>query len=259
MDERVELRRIGAAAIGLAIVLTVACGDGDSRDDGADRAAQMQTNAAESPTDVAPRADTTWVATATIPEVAVYTEPEASEPSHRLANPNENGAPLVFLVDGTDASGDWVPVHLPVRPNGSKGWIRASDVTLAQNDYRVTVELSAHRLRLTKGGELVVETPVGVGTTDTPTPGGVYYIKELLLPPDPDGAYGPYAYGLSGFSNNPELATFNGGTGVIGIHGTNDPATVGQDVSHGCIRLTNDVITELAGILPLGTPVDIRP
>jgi lipoprotein-anchoring transpeptidase ErfK/SrfK len=259
VDERVELRRIGAAAIGLAIVLTVACGGGGSRVDGADRAAQTRTNAAESATDVAPRADTTWVATATIPEVAVYTEPEASEPSHRLANPNENGAPLVFLVDGIDASGDWVPVHLPVRPNGSKGWIRASDVTLAQNDYRMTVELSAHRLRLTKGGELVVETPVGVGTTDTPTPGGVYYIKELLLPPDPDGAYGPYAYGLSGFSNNPELATFNGGTGVIGIHGTNDPATVGQDVSHGCIRLTNDVITELAGILPLGTPVDIRP
>lgn len=161
-----KLRRIGAAAIGLAIVLTVACGGGDSRDDGADRVAQTGTNAAESATDVAPGAGTTWLATATIPEVAVYTEPEASEPIRRLANPNENGAPLVFLVDGTDASGDWVPVHLPVRPNGSKGWIRASEVTLAQNDYRMTVELSAHRLRLTKGGELVVETPVGVGTTD---------------------------------------------------------------------------------------------
>jgi lipoprotein-anchoring transpeptidase ErfK/SrfK len=83
-------------------------------------------------------------------------------------------------------------------------------------------------------------------------------IQLVLQPPDPNGAYGPYAYGLSGFSNNPELADFNGGTGVIGIHGTNDAATVGQDVSHGCIRLTNDVITHIAAILPLGTPVDIR-
>jgi lipoprotein-anchoring transpeptidase ErfK/SrfK len=29
-------------------------------------------------------------------------------------------------------------------------------------------------------------------------------------------------------------------------------------VSHGCIRVPNDVITRMAGILPLGTPVDIR-
>lgn len=261
MDERAGPRRIGAAVIGLAVVLA-ACGGGDNRDSGgddpSDRVAGTPTTGAETAEEVAPPARRTWVATATSAEVPVYTEPEEPDPVHRLANPNENGAPLVFLVDGTDVSGDWLPVHLPVRPNGSKGWIRADHVTLAENDYRITIELGAHRLRLTKGGQLVVEAPVGVGTADTPTPGGIYYIKELLQPPDPNGAYGPYAYGLSGFSNKPELADFNGGTGVIGIHGTNDAATVGQDVSHGCIRLTNDVITQLAAILPLGTPVDIR-
>ena len=85
----------------------------------------------------------------------------------------------------------------------------------------------------------------------------MYYLKELLEPPDPNGAYGPYAYGLSGFSNNPELANFNGGDGIIGIHGTNQPDKIGSDVSHGCIRVSNEVITEMAASLPLGTPVEI--
>lgn len=67
--------------------------------------------------------------------------------------------------------------------------------------------------------------------------------------------YGPYAYGLSGFSN--VLTEFNGGDGVIGIHGTNDPSSIGRDVSHRCIRMSNTGITTLAAILPLGTPVEI--
>jgi len=50
---------------------------------------------------------------------------------------------------------------------------------------------------------------------------------------------------------------FNGGNGVIGLHGTNEPGKVGTDVSHGCIRLRNEDITYLAQRLPLGTPVRI--
>ena len=43
---------------------------------------------------------------------------------------------------------------------------------------------------------LVEEFPIAVGTENTPTPGGEFYIKELLIPTNPDGFYGPYAYGL---------------------------------------------------------------
>ena len=53
------------------------------------------------------------------------------------------------------------------------------------------------------------------------------------------------------------LTSFAGGDGVIGIHGTNDPSTLGKDVSHGCIRMSNSGITKLAKILPLGVPVQI--
>jgi lipoprotein-anchoring transpeptidase ErfK/SrfK len=96
---------------------------------------------------------------------------------------------------------------------------------------------------------------VAIGTGATPTPLGRFYIIELLQPPDPTGPYGPFAFGLSGFSET--LTSFAGGDGVIGIHGTNDPVALGTDVSHGCIRMANDVIETLAGVIPLGTPVAI--
>jgi lipoprotein-anchoring transpeptidase ErfK/SrfK len=185
--------------------------------------------------------------------VQVYATAAEDQPTTALDNPNENGAPLVFLVE--QDQGDWLQVLLPIRPNGSTGWIRAADVTVAANPYRIDIALAAHTLAVYEGDTLVGEHPIGVGTASTPTPGGKYYIKELLEPPEPNGPYGVYAYGLSGFSN--VLEEFNGGDGVIGIHGTNDPSTVGTDVSHGCIRLTNEAMTQLVGILPLGTPVHI--
>ncbi len=149
---------------------------------------------------------------------------------------------MVFLVEERRPDG-WIKVDLPVRPNGSTGWIRTETVSLAQTGYRIVVEIGAHRLTLYDRDRITVQAPVGVGVSETPTPGGVYYVKELLRPPDPRGPYGPYAYGLSGFSN--VLTSFGGGDGVIGIHGTDQPSSIGRDVSHGCIRVANDVITRL--------------
>lgn len=197
------------------------------------------------------------VATARVDDVNVYLVPDATtQPGHTLANPNENGAPLVFLVK--ESQPGWVHVYLPVRPNGSNGWVKASDVTIQENPYRLIVSASDHRLTLEKNGAVQKTFKVGIGRGEYPTPGGVYYIKELLQPPNPDGDYGPYAYGLSGFSEVASLANFAGGEGVIGIHGTNDPSSVGENVSHGCIRMYNADITELSRILPLGTPVTIE-
>ncbi len=170
-----------------------------------------------------------------------------------LSNPIPSGAPLTFLL--ARRSGDWLRVYLPQRPNGSTGWVRASDVSLHFNPYRVDVSRSAHLVRVYRSGGLVRSYPIGVGTGSTPTPGGTFYLKELIRTTNPGGAYGPYAYGLSGFSN--VLTSFGGGDGVIGLHGTNDPSSVGRDVSHGCIRLRNADITALTHLLPLGTPVRI--
>lgn len=190
--------------------------------------------------------------------IDVFPDETTRTPAQQITAADATSAPdvpIVFLVKSE--GDDRLEVYLPVRPNGSSGWVRRKDVTLATVSFRIEVGLSEHRLRLYDGDDLVLDEPVGVGRTDRPTPGGVYYLKELLQPPDPTGPYGTYAYGLSGFST--VLSSFNGGQGVIGIHGTNDPASIGQDVSSGCIRMQNDVINRLVNDigLPLGTPVEI--
>lgn len=204
-----------------------------------------------------PVADTaTLVAHATVPMIEARTAPAPeAEPVAAFAHPTERGVPLVFQVLQGPVDG-WVEVLLPVRPNGATGWIPTDQVDLTRNRYSIDLDVSRHELTVFRDGETLINTKVAVGTGATPTPIGRFYLTELLRPPDPDGVYGPFAYGLSGFSET--LDSFNGGPGIIGIHGTNQPDLLGTDVSHGCIRVDNDIITELSTFLPLGTPVSIH-
>jgi hypothetical protein len=172
-----------------------------------------------------------------------------------LRSPNADGAPLVFLVKGRRYG--WELVYLPSRPNGSVAWIRDREVTLSLDPYKVIVYLHAHLLVALKEGRVIAREAAGVGRSVLPTPMGTYYIVELLKQPDRWGLYGPYAFGISAHSN--VLYSFGGGPGQIGIHGTNEPWALGADVSHGCVRISNAAITRLARLLPLGTPVEIRP
>lgn len=95
---------------------------------------------------------------------------------------------------------------------------------------------------------------MAVGSVDDPTPSGRFYVTDRVRPPDPGGSYGAFALGLS--AHSPTLSEFGSGDGQIGIHGTNEPGSIGQAVSHGCIRVPADVVPLLARI-PLGTPVMI--
>jgi lipoprotein-anchoring transpeptidase ErfK/SrfK len=187
--------------------------------------------------------------------VDVYATPHASSSRRRFANPPPGGAPLLFLV--AERREHWLKVLLPLRPNGSTGWVRAGQVRLTQHDFHIVVALKAHTITVYRGATIIVREPVGVGKRQTPTPGGLYYTTELIRPPNPNGLYGPYAYALSGLSN--VLRTFNGGEPFLGIHGTNNPAGLGKDVSHGCIRMSNASVTKLAKLLPLGVPVMVVP
>ena len=169
-----------------------------------------------------------------------------------------NGAPETLLVREERRVGDavWYRVLLPVKPNGTTGWVRATDVQISGLRYRLVVHLSAFTLDLVEGDHLVQTFPIGVGTDETPTPDGTYSITELLEPPDQNTIYGHYVFALSGFSE--VLKDWPGG-GVLGIHGTNDPdGSIGRKASHGCLRLRNEDIERLAGLLPLGTPVEVQ-
>jgi lipoprotein-anchoring transpeptidase ErfK/SrfK len=185
--------------------------------------------------------------------IGIYSSPRAKRPSRWLASPSGDGVPRVFLVKSRIPG--WEEVRLPVRPNGATGWVRDSAVALAVDPYRVEVSLGKHLVTVWNGDRRIAQVPAGVGRAVLPTPRGIYFITELLKQPDPWGFYGPYAFGLSAYSN--VLFNYGGGNGEIGLHGTNNPGALGTNVSHGCIRISNDAITKLARLLPLGTPVTI--
>ncbi len=193
------------------------------------------------------------VATATVPSLPIYVTPRALGPSQTLANPNPLGAPLTLLVNAVQ--GGWLEVYLPERPNETTGWVTRSNVSLATDNEHIVVSLSARQVKLYRGGVQVYEAPVAVGAPDAPTPTGHFFVTEVLQLTDPGDAYGPYALGLSGFSNT--YYSFDGGPGQIAIHGTDQPQVIGGYASHGCVRLTNPDITTLATQVPAGTPVDI--
>jgi lipoprotein-anchoring transpeptidase ErfK/SrfK len=149
----------------------------------------------------------------------------------------------------------WVRVGVPIRPNGTVGWVKSTDVLLQRNFAHIQIELSTNTMRVYDGDALSIETKVAAGTGGTPTPIGLFFVKELVPQKNPGGALGPFAFGLSGFST--VLNSFANGEGTIGIHGTNAPGKLGGDVSHGCVRVINTSIVSMTKIVPLGTPVEI--
>jgi lipoprotein-anchoring transpeptidase ErfK/SrfK len=204
--------------------------------------------------------NTVLVARATASSVLVFADPTTRLPFLTLPNPwlvNGDAAdpvPQVFLVRQQRSDG-WVQVLLPVRPNGSLGWVRSDALQLFADPYALDVSVSAHTIQVRDGASVVYQGPVAVGAPATPTPTGDYYVRVLLRSTDPTSVYGPFAYGLSAHSD--ALTTFAGGDAEVGVHGNNDASALGRSVTHGCVRMDNAEITALSGLLPLGTPVHI--
>ena len=171
-----------------------------------------------------------------------------------ITNPTYFDNPLVLMVTDRTPDGEWLKVQIPVRPNGTEGWIPAEQAVLSSHFVRATVNLTDRVVKVWDGEELIAETGAVIGTNNTPTPLGQFFVNDLVQKWD-GSAYGPYILSLSGFSE--ALETFGGGVPVIAIHGTNRPELLGGAHSNGCIRVPNDVITFLAEHVPMGTPVEI--
>lgn len=150
---------------------------------------------------------------------------------------------------------EWVFIRVPVRPNGTKGWVRR-DALGAFNRVTTQIVISrrAFRLTLYRGGRKQFSVPIGIGSRSNPTPRGRFWINQAFAV-DNRPVYGPYAMGTSAFS--PKLSDWPGG-GVVGLHGTNQPKLIPGRPSHGCVRLRNADITKLIRRAPVGTPVLIR-
>ncbi|ASA21909.1 L,D-transpeptidase [Paenibacillus donghaensis] len=109
-------------------------------------------------------------------------------------------------------------------------------------NYRIIVDLSQRMLYLLDDDIVVRGFPIGIGKMLTQSPVGDYTIINKQR--NPGGPFGAFWMGLS----KPHY----------GIHGTNDPSSIGKEVSHGCIRMFNADVLALQALVPIGTRVTIR-
>lgn len=194
---------------------------------------------------------TSLVADAMGSSVPVYADPHGGPLVNRVAASNVLGQTEAFVVTDASVPG-WYQVELPVKPNGTTGWIQASSVRTRTVTYYIRVHQSQFKLDLFNNGTLQQSFRVAVGAPSTPTPNGNFFVWATQ-----SWNQAPYAVGifaLSGFS--PVLDNWPGG-GRAGIHGWQDTSILGTQASHGCVRMGPADFAQLMHSIPLGTPVEI--
>ncbi len=124
----------------------------------------------------------------------------------------------------------------------------------AQPVRRIVVSIPDRKLALIEDGRIVKIYRIAVGAKDSPSPSGsftiahripqpTYYAPGVITPPGPENPLGTRWIGLS-------LKGF-------GIHGTNQPRSVGRRASHGCIRMRNGDVEDLFERVRVGDSVEL--
>ncbi|MBI0575813.1 L,D-transpeptidase family protein [Neobacillus cucumis] len=108
--------------------------------------------------------------------------------------------------------------------------------------YSIDVSVGKRRLALYHNGKLAKIFPIAVGKMLTNTPTGEFVIVNRQM--NPGGPFGVLWLSLSKQG--------------YGIHGTNNPSSIGKAVSHGCVRMYNRDVLQLADTVPNGTRVVIH-
>lgn len=169
-----------------------------------------------------------------------------------------SGQRLMILRSAHVSGRTWLKVRLPVRPNGSSGWIPRDRVRIARSREFIVIDRSKRVLRLYRKGRRVARFRVVVGAPGTPTPLGLFALQDRVRQPEPGDFIGPWAVPLTAHSE--VLRRYDGGPGLVALHGRSgaslrDP--LGSARSHGCVRMNNGRIARLARS-PLATAVRIR-
>jgi lipoprotein-anchoring transpeptidase ErfK/SrfK len=172
----------------------------------------------------------------------------------RYFRPDNRVQEILAVGRRTGADGQpWYHISVPMRPNGTLGWIPATDVDLSPTLSRIVVNVGRRTIDVYAHGKHAWHGLVAVGAPGMATPLGHYYVAAAFAP-HKDPFYGVWALETSAYSN---LTEWPGG-GVVGIHGTNEPWLLGKAVSHGCIRVSNTTASRLRQLAPLGTPIYIK-
>lgn len=131
---------------------------------------------------------------------------------------------------------------------------------------RIEVDKARRALRaFDRDGKLLATYPASIGSGEKPAPSGAFEIRAIAR--NPTYTYNP-DYGFKGQKakkkveiaagpNNPVGAVWLDLTAEsYGIHGTPEPERIGKTESHGCVRLTNWDVKDLASMVGKGTTVE---
>jgi lipoprotein-anchoring transpeptidase ErfK/SrfK len=161
---------------------------------------------------------------------------------------------ILAVSEQTGSDGEpWYRISLPMRPNGTYGYIPAASVKVAPTTGQIVVDVSSRTIDIYQHGRHRWHGKVAVGAPGRETPLGHYYVAARFVPYH-DPFLGVFAVETSAYS---KLTEWPGG-GVVGIHGTSLPQLLGQAVSHGCVRVSNQTAARLKVLAPLGTPIWIK-
>jgi hypothetical protein len=174
----------------------------------------------------------------------------------RLGGRTGFGSPTALAV--ASRRGRWLGVVTTHVPNGRLGWVdpRESRVRTSTTRVRVVVDLSARRLVVRRGGEIVRRMTVAIGRAGSPTPAGRFAVTDKLLGSRYGSYYGCCILALS--AHQPNLPPGWAGGDRIAVHGTDDPSSIGSAVSAGCPRASAMDMRFLMRVVPLGAPVVVR-
>ncbi len=120
---------------------------------------------------------------------------------------------------------------------------------------RIVVSIPDRRLALMEDGRVLRVYPVAVGAPATPSPTGSYQVVERI--PNPTW-YQPGKIVPPGKSNPLGTRWLGLDRKGYGIHGTNNPRSIGRPVSHGCIRMRNSDVEQLFNQVRVGDLVEFR-
>jgi lipoprotein-anchoring transpeptidase ErfK/SrfK len=126
----------------------------------------------------------------------------------------------------------------------------------------IIVDRAHFKLRLYKKLKLSKTYGVAVGQAGLETPAGLYAVNDKQINPAWHVPNSAWAGKLAGTTvppgpGNPLVARWMGVYDGVGIHGTNEPSSIGSAASHGCIRMVPAQVIDLYDRVPMGTPVYI--
>ena len=124
-----------------------------------------------------------------------------------------------------------------------------------ESKRRIIISISDRKLAVVQAGRIVKIYPTAVGADATPSPIGVFRIANRI--PHPTW-YGPNHNVVLPGKANPLGTRWMGLTRRgFGIHGTNNPRSIGSNASHGCIRMRKADVEELFELVKVGDEVEM--